>query len=113
MFIKDLSYTVFVKGNVVGKGGHSEVYKGLLPGGQYIAVKRLMQTESGDQKTIDFLNELGIICHMSHPNIIHIIGFCVESGFYLIFLFLEHGSLASWLHGKDALSFINNLFYNS
>lgn len=89
----------FSPGNLVGKGGHSEVYKGLLPEGQFIAVKRLIGGNTEEQNIADFLTELGIICHMSHPNITPLIGFCIEKGLHLVFQFVRHGSLASWLHG--------------
>ncbi|KAI5061502.1 hypothetical protein GOP47_0024007 [Adiantum capillus-veneris] len=89
----------FSPGNLVGKGGHSEVYKGLLPEGQFIAVKRLIKGVTEEQKIADFLTELGIICHISHPNITPLIGFCIEKGLHLVFQFVRHGSLASWLHG--------------
>ncbi|MCO5586114.1 hypothetical protein L7F22_040054 [Adiantum nelumboides] len=89
----------FSPGNLVGKGGHSEVYKGLLPEGQFIAVKRLIRGVTEEQKIADFLTELGIICHISHPNITPLIGFCIEKGLHLVFQFVWHGSLASWLYG--------------
>lgn len=84
----------------MGKGGHSEVYKGLLPQGQFVAVKRLIRGDTEEQKIADFLTELGIICHTSHPNITPLVGFCIEKGLHLVFQFVQHGSLASWLHGK-------------
>jgi hypothetical protein len=34
----------------------------------------------------------------------------VENGFHLVFDFLEHGSLASWLHGKVVLSCVHDCF---
>eukprot|EP00250_Pteridium_aquilinum_P017333 c23578_g1_i1 orf=71-2140(-) len=89
---------MFSPGNMVGKGGHSEVYKGFLHEGQYIAVKRLIRGDTEEQKIVDFLTELGMICHVSHPNITPLVGFCIEKGLHLVFEFVRHGSLASWLH---------------
>ena len=84
----------------MGKGGHSEVYKGLLDQGQLVAVKRLIQSNSGEQLITEFLMEIGMLCQISHPNIARFVGFCSNNGLYLVFHFLEHGSLESRLHGN-------------
>ncbi|KAJ7540758.1 hypothetical protein O6H91_10G029300 [Diphasiastrum complanatum] len=88
--------------NLVGKGGYAEVYKGSLPNGQLVAVKRLTKGESEDLKERAFLTELGIIVHVSHPNASSLIGFCIEGGMHLVFPFLPLGSLSSSLHGPKA-----------
>ncbi|KAH7277746.1 hypothetical protein KP509_38G005200 [Ceratopteris richardii] len=87
--------------NIVGKGGHAEVYKGKLPDGRIVAIKRLKQGVSEETKEQDFLTELGIISHVTHPNTTPLHGFCVEKGLHLIFDFSVHGNLATWLHGAD------------
>lgn len=86
--------------NIVGIGGYSEVYRGDLWDGKRIAVKRLAR-ESGDMnKEKEFLTELGIISHVSHPNTALLLGCCVERGLYLVFRFSENGNLYSALHGN-------------
>ncbi|KAI5057266.1 hypothetical protein GOP47_0027281 [Adiantum capillus-veneris] len=92
----------FSPGNMVGRGGHSDVYKGTLRDGQLVAIKRLTKCGSEERKEKDFLTELGIIGHVSHPNAIPLVGFCVEQGLHLIFNFSIHGSLATLLHGVNA-----------
>ncbi|XP_052195824.1 receptor-like cytosolic serine/threonine-protein kinase RBK1 [Diospyros lotus] len=87
---------------LVGKGGHAEVYKGCLPDGQIVAVKRITKKEKNDETRVgDFLSELGIIAHINHPNAAKLIGFSSDGGLHLILQFLPHGSLASLLHGGD------------
>eukprot|EP00249_Psilotum_nudum_P011016 c22918_g2_i1 orf=432-1757(-) len=86
--------------NVVGKGGFADVYKGSLRDGQHIAIKQLTRADAG-QKEIYFLTELGIICHVSHPNTTSLMGICLERGLYLIFKFSPYGNLASVLHGTN------------
>ncbi|KAJ7543106.1 hypothetical protein O6H91_09G025300 [Diphasiastrum complanatum] len=95
----------FNSGNLVGKGGYAEVYKGILPNGQYVAVKKLTRGKTDDQKEKAFLQELGIIAHIRHPNTSSLIGFCLEKGLYLILHFLPHGSLSSLLHGTNVQQF--------
>jgi serine/threonine protein kinase len=87
--------------NVAGRGGYAEVYKGTLPDGQCIAVKRLAQGKPSEQKEKEFLAELGIQGHVCHPNTAYLLGCCVENGLYLIFEFCANGTLASALHGTE------------
>ncbi|OIW10622.1 hypothetical protein TanjilG_15994 [Lupinus angustifolius] len=92
----------FSSENMIGKGGHAEVFRGYLPDGQVIAVKRLMKNEKdpGD-RACDFLTELGIIAHINHHNATHLVGFGIERGLYFVLQFAEHGSLSSMLFGSE------------
>ncbi|KAI4330197.1 hypothetical protein MLD38_028499 [Melastoma candidum] len=99
----------FSPDNLIGKGGHAEVFKGTLPDGQIIAVKRLIDKKRNesreddnhdDIRTADFLSELGIIAHIDHPNAAKLLGFGVDGGLHLVLQFSHHGSLASVLHGS-------------
>lgn len=92
---------VNVSGNVVGRGGYSEVYRGDLYDGRTIAVKRLAKDNKDEIKEKEFLTELGIIGHVCHPNTANLVGCCIENGLYLIFNFSHNGNLATALHGKD------------
>jgi serine/threonine protein kinase len=85
--------------NLIGKGGHAEVYKGRLADGQFVAVKRLTKGGNKEDRVSDFLSELGIIAHVNHPNAAQLLGFSVEGGLHLVLQFSPHGSLASVLHG--------------
>lgn len=86
--------------NLIGKGGHAEVYKGCLPDGQVVAVKRITKKDKKDEDRVgDFLSELGIIAHINHPNAAKLIGFSVDGNLHLVIQFSPHGSLASLLHG--------------
>ncbi|BFI23581.1 protein MpRLK-Pelle_RLCK-Vib [Marchantia polymorpha subsp. ruderalis] len=89
----------FNPGNIVGKGGYAEVYRGSLSDGSTIAVKKLIKGDTEEEKETFFLTELGIVSHVSHPNTTEIIGFCIEGGLHLVFHFYHHGSLAAFLYG--------------
>ncbi|XP_050371823.1 probable receptor-like serine/threonine-protein kinase At5g57670 [Argentina anserina] len=87
--------------NLVGRGGYSEVYRGNLSDGRTIAVKMLAKDNNNANKEKEFLMELGVILHVSHPNTAKLVGCCIENGLYLIFNFTENGTLDSALHGKS------------
>ncbi|KAI5084761.1 hypothetical protein GOP47_0000930 [Adiantum capillus-veneris] len=95
----------FHGGNVVGKGGFAMVYKGTLPGGKTIAIKKLSQSYTAEHREKDFLVEIGIMAHVCHPNTTPLVGFCLEGGLYLIYKFYPNGSLAEILHGTKSKSF--------
>ncbi|KAJ0840399.1 putative protein kinase RLK-Pelle-RLCK-VI family [Helianthus annuus] len=87
--------------NLVGRGGHAEVYKGRLPDGQLVAVKKITKKEKKDEDRVeDFLSELGIIAHINHPNAAHLIGFSSDTDLHLVLQFAPHGSLATLLHNS-------------
>lgn len=83
---------------MIGEGGYSEVYRGVLEDGTLVAIKRLTRG-SVEEMTADFLSELGILVHVDHPNISSVIGYGVEGGMYLVLPLSPHGSLASLLTG--------------
>lgn len=85
---------------MVGRGGYSEVYRGDLPDGRTIAVKRLTKDQTNPNKEKEFLMELGIIGHVNHPNTAVLVGCCIENGLYLVFDFSPNGTLACALHGS-------------
>lgn len=84
----------------MGKGGYAEVYKGTLKEGEEIAVKRLTRTSSDERKEKEFLTEIGTIGHVHHPNVLPLLGCCIDKGLYLVFQLSSNGSVASLLHGK-------------
>ncbi|CAN4122493.1 unnamed protein product [Withania somnifera] len=62
--------------NMLGEGGFGSVYKGILEGGQEIAIKRL--SKSSSQGVDEFKNEVNCIAKLQHRNLVKLIGCCVE-----------------------------------
>lgn len=87
--------------NLVGKGGYAEVYRGMLEDGEEIAVKRLNRGSSEERKVKEFLTEIGTIGHVCHPNVLSLLGCCIDNGLYLIFQFSSRGSVASLVHDEN------------
>ncbi|KAG6508249.1 probable receptor-like serine/threonine-protein kinase At5g57670 [Zingiber officinale] len=92
----------FHKDNLVGVGGHAEVYRGVMVDGQVIAVKRLMRASSDEQREKDFLTELGTVGHVRHPNVSALLGCCIDRDLHLIFEFSSRGSVSSNLHDENS-----------
>jgi hypothetical protein len=65
----------FSEKNVLGQGGFGKVYKGTLPDGTKIAVKRLTDYDSPCGEAA-FLREVDLISVAVHRNLLRLIGFC-------------------------------------
>ncbi|KAL8482240.1 hypothetical protein ACS0TY_028406 [Phlomoides rotata] len=95
----------FRQGNMIGKGGSSQVYRGCLRDGKELAVKILKPSEDVLK---EFVLEIEIITALHHKNIISLFGFCFEDNhLLLVYDLLPRGSLEENLHGneKEPLSF--------
>ncbi|CAN6211860.1 unnamed protein product [Urochloa humidicola] len=66
----------FAESNWVGEGGFGAVYKGVLPDGQEIAVKRFSQ--SSGQGIQELKNELVLIAKLQHKNLVRLLGVCLQ-----------------------------------
>ncbi|KAJ1695872.1 hypothetical protein LUZ63_012570 [Rhynchospora breviuscula] len=89
----------FDQGFIVGCGGFGLVYKGTLPNGRRVAIKRL----SGDfcQIEREFQAEVETLSRVQHENLVLLEGYCkVGTDRLLIYSFMENGSLDYWLHEK-------------
>ncbi|KAK8629312.1 hypothetical protein V6N13_078156 [Hibiscus sabdariffa] len=84
----------------IGEGGFGPVYKGQLPDGTNIAVKQL--SSKSRQGNREFLNEIGMISCLQHPNLVKLHGFCVEGDqLLLVYEYMENNSLACALFGSE------------
>ncbi|GLU09106.1 hypothetical protein SLE2022_259820 [Rubroshorea leprosula] len=66
----------FSPNNKLGKGGFGAVYKGILPDGKEIAVKRL--SRSSRQGIAEFKNEVALIAKLQHRNLVKLLGCCIQ-----------------------------------
>lgn len=66
----------FSSENKLGEGGYGPVYKGRLPKGQEIAVKRLSRTSH--QGLEEFENEVKLTARLQHVNLIPVLGICTQ-----------------------------------
>ncbi|KAE8686675.1 Cysteine-rich receptor-like protein kinase 25 [Hibiscus syriacus] len=86
----------FSDNNKLGEGGFGEVYKGILPNGQEVAVKRL--SRSSGQGSEEFKNEAVLVSKLQHRNLVRLLGFCVEGDEkILIYEYIPNKSLDCFL----------------
>ncbi|KAK3152750.1 hypothetical protein QOZ80_2BG0163040 [Eleusine coracana subsp. coracana] len=84
----------FNERNVLGQGGFGKVYKGVLPDGTKIAVKRLTDYESPGGEAA-FLREVELISVAVHRNLLKLIGFCTtQTERLLVYPFMLNLSVA-------------------
>lgn len=62
----------------IGVGATSLVYLAELADGKLGAVKRVLEEKGGSQKM--FLDEVSVLLRISHPNLVGLMGFCLERG---------------------------------
>ncbi|XP_058736911.1 G-type lectin S-receptor-like serine/threonine-protein kinase At1g11300 isoform X1 [Vicia villosa] len=86
----------FHSSNKLGQGGFGPVYKGTLPDGQEMAVKRLSKASGQGQE--EFMNEVVVISKLQHRNLVRLLGCCVEGDEkMLIYEYMPNKSLDAFL----------------
>lgn len=95
----------------LGQGGYGTVYKGMLPDGTIVAVKKSKELERNQIET--FVNEVVILSQINHRNIVKLLGCCLETETpLLVYEFIPNGTLSQHIHMKDqesSLSWENRL----
>ncbi|KAJ3687932.1 hypothetical protein LUZ61_017096 [Rhynchospora tenuis] len=90
----------FNESNKLGEGGFGAVYKGILPNGQEIAVKRLSQNSGQGVKELK--NELVLVAKLQHKNLVQVVGVCLEGQEKLLaYEFVPNRSLGTFLFDNE------------
>ena len=90
----------FSSKNILGKGGFGYVYRGQLPDGTLVAVKRLKDGNAAGGEA-QFQTEVEMISLALHRNLLRLYGFCMTATErLLVYPFMSNGSVASRLKGK-------------
>ncbi|KAJ4703313.1 Receptor-like kinase [Melia azedarach] len=96
----------FLSTNKLGQGGFGPVYKGQLPNGQEIAVKRL--SKKSGQGIEEFKNEVLLVAKLQHRNLVRLLGCCIEEDEkMLIYEFMPNKSLDYFIFDKSRKTLLN------
>eukprot|EP00271_Cylindrocystis_brebissonii_P010117 TRINITY_DN26211_c0_g1_i1.p1 TRINITY_DN26211_c0_g1~~TRINITY_DN26211_c0_g1_i1.p1 ORF type:complete len:777 (-),score=96.90 TRINITY_DN26211_c0_g1_i1:830-3010(-) len=105
----------FSESRLLGKGGFSKVYRGVLPDGEEVAVKRMARVDSlevGDESSakessrlLCFLEtEVTMMSAVRHASVLALKGYCLDEGEnMLVYELMERGTLADCLYGDVAI----------
>nr|CAD1818205.1 unnamed protein product [Ananas comosus var. bracteatus] len=100
--IRDLDKATdrFSPRNLIGRGGFGVVYRGALPDGSLVAVKKVLDPQLDDGSGCgvagddEFHNEVEIISNLRHRNLVPLRGYCIAHGdLFLVYDFMPNGSL--------------------
>ncbi|KAH6804853.1 hypothetical protein C2S51_029684 [Perilla frutescens var. frutescens] len=84
----------------LGRGSAGQVYRGKLPSGQLVAIKKLFQSNTSDS----FAREIDGLSRVRHPNLVCLFGCCIEDGEqYLVYEYCPNGNLAEHLLTEDCV----------
>ncbi|GJP43819.1 hypothetical protein CLOM_g3231 [Closterium sp. NIES-68] len=98
--LKELADATEGFSSLLGEGGYGQVYHGVLPSGETVAVKRSKPGVQVNGK--EFRNEIELLSAVRHRNLVLLRGFCVEQGEQLlVYEFIERGTLEDMLRGKS------------
>ncbi|KAJ3701153.1 hypothetical protein LUZ61_004858 [Rhynchospora tenuis] len=95
----------FSSSNKLGEGGFGPVYKGKLPNGEEIAVKRLSATSR--QGVEEFKNEVMLIAKLQHRNLVRLLGCCIQGEKLLVYEYLPNKSLDVFLFDPSKRELLN------
>jgi serine/threonine protein kinase len=90
----------FAEAQVLGRG---VVYKGILPDGSTVAVKKSRVVDA--KQVMEFAREMLILSQINHRDVVKLLGCCLEVEVpMLVYEYVPNGSLHSHIHGDGGES---------
>lgn len=104
----------FSESRIIGKGGFGTVYRGVLPDGREVAVKKLQRDGIEGEK--EFRSEMEVLSGKGngfgwpHPNLVTLYGWCLNgSEKLLVYEYMEGGSLEDMIGDRTRLTWRRRL----
>ncbi|XVF50339.1 hypothetical protein PTKIN_Ptkin04bG0089100 [Pterospermum kingtungense] len=96
----------FDESRKLGQGGAGSVYKGILPNGKTVAVKRLFFNTR--QWADQFFNEVNLISGIQHKNLVRLLGCSIEGPeSILVYEYVSNRSLHQILFAKNTIHILS------
>ncbi|PQQ06870.1 protein STRUBBELIG-RECEPTOR FAMILY 2 [Prunus yedoensis var. nudiflora] len=97
-----LATNSFCQENLLGEGSLGSVYKAVFPDGQILAVKNINMAGLSFNEEEQFLYVIWTASRLTHPNIVPLVGYCVEHGQHLVvYEYVRNLSLHDALHSDE------------
>lgn len=83
----------------LGTGAYGTVYAGKLSNDRLVAIKKIKHRDEDSIEQV--MNEIKLLSSVSHPNLVRLLGFCIERGEQiLVYEFMANGTLSQHLQRK-------------
>lgn len=95
---KDISRATnsFSEKQRLGNGAYGVVYAGKLHNNEWVAIKKIRHKDNDSVEQV--MNEIKLLSSVSHPNLVRLLGCCIENGEQiLVYEYMPNGTLSQHL----------------